>query len=89
MIHQLFKCVFDVFDVGTLVLEDLNRGIEQDNVGIDILDVLLVLEVVSNQCIEFLGMSGGHLEKWLGKWDRGWIRGLGGAAGTIVKNGEN
>jgi hypothetical protein len=28
MPHQLVKCGFDVFDVGTLVLEDLNRGIE-------------------------------------------------------------
>jgi hypothetical protein len=55
MAHQLVKCVFDVFDVGTLVLEGLNRGIELANVGIDILDVLLVLDVVNNQCIEFLG----------------------------------
>jgi hypothetical protein len=28
--HQLVMCGFDVFDVGTLVLEDLKRGIERD-----------------------------------------------------------
>jgi hypothetical protein len=42
----LVECVFDVFDVGTLVLEDLNGGIELANVGIESLDVLLVLDVV-------------------------------------------
>jgi hypothetical protein len=48
----------------------LNSGIERAKVGIDTLDVL-VLEVVNNQCIEFLGAGGGHLEKWSGKWERG------------------
>jgi hypothetical protein len=44
--HQLVECVFDVFDGGTLVLEGLNGGIELANVGIEGLDVLLVLDVV-------------------------------------------
>jgi hypothetical protein len=64
MAQQLIKCGFDVFDVGTLVMEELNIGIERANVSIDILDVCLSLEVVSNQFIEFLGAGGGHLEKW-------------------------
>jgi hypothetical protein len=37
MTHKFVKCFFDVFDVGTLVLDDLNRAIEHSNVGIDIL----------------------------------------------------
>jgi hypothetical protein len=41
--HQLVECFFDVFDVGTLVMEDMNRGIDLANVGIESLDVLLVL----------------------------------------------
>jgi hypothetical protein len=49
MAHQLVKCIFDVFDVGTLVLEDLNRGIVHANVGVGILDVLLIMNVVNNQ----------------------------------------
>jgi hypothetical protein len=62
MTHQLVKCVFDVFDVGTLVLKGLSRGTELYNVGIYILDVLqVVMDVVSNQFIEFLGASDGHL----------------------------
>jgi hypothetical protein len=46
MTPQLVKCgfdVFDVFDVGTLVLEELNNEIERSNVFIDILDACLVL----------------------------------------------
>jgi hypothetical protein len=42
-------------------LEGLNRGIELANVGIESLDVLLVVEVVNNQGIEFLGVGGDHL----------------------------
>ena len=56
--HQLVECVFDV---GTLVLEYMNRGIELANVGIESLDVLLILDVLGNQCIEFLGVGGFHL----------------------------
>jgi len=37
MTHQLVKCRFDIFEVGTLVLEYLNSEINRDNVGIDIL----------------------------------------------------
>ena len=62
-VHQLVECVFDRFDGGTLVMEDMNGGIELVNVGIESLDVLLVLEVVRNQGIEFLGLYGIHLEK--------------------------
>jgi hypothetical protein len=57
----LVECLFDVFDVGTLVLEDLNEGIKLANVGIDSLDFLLVLYVFSNQGIELLGVGGFHL----------------------------
>jgi hypothetical protein len=84
--HQLVKCGFNVFYVATLVLEDLNIGIERANVGIDSLDFLLALEVVNNQCIDFLGMSGGHVEKCSRKWDRGESRELGGVGGTSEKN---
>jgi hypothetical protein len=57
----LVECVFDVFDGGTLALEDLNGVIEITNVGIESLDVLFVMDVVENQVIEFLGMGVGHL----------------------------
>jgi len=56
--HQLVECVFDV---GTLVMEDMNKGIDLANVGIESLDVLLFLYVVDNQGIEYLGARGGHL----------------------------
>jgi hypothetical protein len=46
---------------GTLVLEGLNGGIELANVGIEGLDVLLVLDVFRNQGIEFLVVGGFHL----------------------------
>jgi hypothetical protein len=59
--YQLVECAFDVFDCGTLVLEDMNRGIDLSNVGIYGLDVLLVIGIVGNQGIEFLGMGGCHL----------------------------
>jgi hypothetical protein len=40
------------------------------------LDVFLVLVVVSNQGIEFLGSCGSHVEKGAGKWYRENKRGL-------------
>jgi hypothetical protein len=57
----LVECSFDVFDGGTLVLGNLNRGIKLANVGIGSLDVLLVLDVVRKQGIELLGMVHFHL----------------------------
>jgi hypothetical protein len=59
--HQLVECAFDVLMDGTLVLEGLNGGIELVNVLIEGLDVLLVLDVVNNQCIEFLVVGFYHL----------------------------
>jgi hypothetical protein len=52
---QLVKCVFNVFDGGTLVLEDMNEGIEIDNVGFESLYTILVLDVIGNQGIQVLG----------------------------------
>jgi hypothetical protein len=63
--HQLVKCVFNVFDVflgDTIVLESLNEGIEPTIFGIKGHDVLLVMDVVSNQGIEFLVTGGFHLD---------------------------
>jgi hypothetical protein len=59
--HPLVKCVFDILDGETLFMEVLNGGIELDNVGINGLDIFLVLDVVGNQGIDFLGTGGFHL----------------------------
>jgi hypothetical protein len=75
----------EILKVGNLLFSKTPKE-ECIGPGIDILDVLLVMEVVNNQCIEFLGAGGGHLEKWLGKWDREGSRGPRGVGGTTEKN---
>jgi len=90
--HEVFKCdfeVFNVFDMGTLVLEGLNRQIDWDKVVIYILDVFLLLVVVNNQGIELLGSGGCHLEKWARKWYRGNTRGLEGSVGQLRRRVSN
>jgi hypothetical protein len=52
--EMLFE-FFEVFDVGTLFLEDINNLIDLAKVGTDNLNVFLVLVGASNQSIEFLG----------------------------------
>jgi hypothetical protein len=51
------------------------------------LDGILVLMVVRNQGIEFLGSCGSHLDKGVGKSYRGNKRGLEGWVGPQRKNG--
>jgi hypothetical protein len=92
--QEFFFKVFDVgtlflevFYVGTLVLEDINSGIDGANVGIEKIDVILVLMLVSNKGIEFLGSCGSHLEKRAGKWYRENKRDLEGWVGPQRKKG--
>jgi hypothetical protein len=54
-----------------MVLEELNSGIYESNVGIKIPNGVLVLVVINNQGTEILQSCGSHLEKGVGKWYRG------------------
>jgi len=83
MVHEV------LFEVWTFLLEDWNIQIDLDNVGIDILDVFLVLVVINNQGFVFLGSRGGHLEKLVGKWYRGNKRVLKGWVGTLGRRVSN
>jgi hypothetical protein len=90
--QEVFFEVFDVgtsflevFDVGKLFLEDINSLIDGANVGTEMLDVVLVLMVVSNQGIEFLVLCGSHFGKGAGKQYRGNKRGLEGWVGPVIR----